>query len=406
MRFPDGFLWGASTSSYQVEGNIYNTDWAKAAEEGKVPEAGRSSDHFNRFKEDFGLAKDLGHNAHRFSVEWARIEPEEGKFNFEAIKHYQAVLLNLKEHDLEPFVTLWHFTLPTWFSETGGWLRPDAPEVFARYCAYVVEHLGENCQHFSTLNEPNVYATHGYIYGSWPPFERGRIFWKKIGNEDGTSEGKSSSAKFVYFWHYFKVAKQLVSAHRQAYKAIKEKRSEVKVSVVKHVHYFYANQNPINRLRAKVMQYLQTLKFMDSVIDQCDEIGLNFYRSTMYGDDREHTYTDMGWKIVPEDIYGALKLLARYQKPIFIAEAGLADESDENRVDYIKKQIKAIWQAMEEGVEVRAHLYWSLLDNYEWAHGYTKRFGLIEINYDTLERKVRPSAFVYKRICEDNGIVE
>lgn len=406
MKFPEGFLWGASTSSYQVEGNIYNTDWAKAAEEGKVPKAGRSGDHFNRFKEDFALAKELGHNAHRFSVEWARIEPEEGKFSEEAIRHYQAVLRNLQEHNLEPFITLWHFTLPLWFSESGGWLREDAPEIFARYCAFVVDNLGDQCEHFSTINEPNVYATHSYIYGAWPPFARCRILWKKIGNVDGTSEGKSTEARFANFFRYFRVTKQLARGHRLAYEAIKAKNERVKVSVVKHVHYFYANQNPFNKIRAKLMQYLQTQKFMDSVIDRCDEIGLNFYRSTMYGDGRKHTYTDMGWKIVPEDIYGALKLLAHYEKPIFIAEAGLADENDTNRESYIKTQVKSVWQAIEEGVDVRAHLYWSLLDNYEWAHGYEKRFGLIEINYETLERKIRPSAFVYKRICEENGIVE
>ena len=405
MKFPEGFYWGAATASYQVEGGIENNDWAKAAVEGKVPVCGLACDHYHLFEQDFDIAKSLGHNAHRFSIEWARIEPEEGKFNHEAIEHYRKVLEALKARDIEPFITLWHFTLPLWFSQSGGFERDDSSDIFARYCAHVVEQLGDLCTHFSTINEPNVYATHGYLYGAWPPFKRSRILWKKIGKEDGTSEKTGAKASFVNLLKYFKVTRKLAEAHCQAYKAIKQVKPSVQVSVVKHVRYFYANANPINKLLAALTQYFQTHSFMRRVNHCCDEIGLNFYRITQFGDKRQHTFTDMGWKVTPEDIYGAFKVLHRYKKPIFIAEAGLADAEDDIRADYITKQVQATYRAIQDGIDVRGHMYWSLLDNYEWALGFEKRFGLVAINYDNLERKIRPSAYVYKKICENNGIV-
>jgi beta-glucosidase len=402
--FPAGFYWGAATASYQVEGNIENTDWSKAAEEGRVPVAGDSSDHYNRYEEDFDIARALSHNAHRFSVEWARIEPEEGVFDAEAITHYRNVLKALHERNITPFVTLWHFTLPLWFSESGGFEREDAPEVFARYCAHVAEELGDMCDHFSTINEPSVYATHGWLYGAWPPFKRFRILWKKAGKHDGTDDTTKATARFLNLWTYFKVERHLVAAHCAAYHAIKRTHKNALVSIVKHVHFFEANSNPFNRVLAQVLQYFQTHRFMTGVIECCDEIGLNYYRHTKIGDNKNYFLTDMNWKAYPSGIYGALMVLKRYQKPIYIAEAGLADESDHLRGDYVRTQIRATHRAIEDGVNVRGHMYWSLLDNYEWALGYKKRFGLIEINYDTLERTIRPSAYEYKKICEQNAV--
>lgn len=403
-QFPEGFYWGAATASYQVEGGIENTDWAKAAREGRVPVAGRSSDHYHRFEADFDLAKQLGHNAHRFSVEWARIEPEEGKFDHEAIAHYKQVLCELHARKITPFITLWHFTLPLWFSESGGFERKDSPEIFARYCAFVVRELGDLCEHFSTINEPNVWAGHGWVYGAWPPFKRAQILWKKIGKEDGTSQ--SADTKFSHFFTYFTVERNLVRAHKRAYSAIKKVQPDALVSVVKHVRLFQADRNPLNKLKAAVMQYLQTYRFMNAIHGCYDEIGLNYYRHTKYGDNKNYIQTDMGWDVYPSGIYEVLLKLKRYQKPIVIAEAGLADNDDDLRADYVQSLVRAVWQALQEGVDVRGFMYWSLLDNYEWALGYEKRFGLVEINYETLERTVRPSAYVYKKIIEQNGIVE
>ena len=405
-KFPQGFYWGAATASYQVEGGIENCDWAEAARARLVPVCGRACDHYNRYESDFDLAKSLGHNAHRLSVEWARIEPQPGQFNREAIDHYRLVLQALQVRGITPFITLWHFTLPLWFAEQGGFESPEAPGIFARYAAFVVRELGDYCNHFATLNEPNVYATHGYLYGAWPPFKRAKILWKKIGKEDGTSEKTHATASFSNIFAYMRVTRNLSDAHNQAYDAIKAFKSDAIISVVKHVHYFNADDHVVHRLKARVAAQLQTYHFMNRVAAKCDEIGLNYYRHTKFGENQNYLHTDMEWDVYPNGIYGAIMMLHRYKKPIFIAEAGLADAEDTIRPDYIRVQVSSVHKAISAGADVRGHMYWSLLDNYEWALGFQKRFGLVAIDYDTLERTVRPSAYVYKQICEANAIVE
>ena len=404
MKFPEDFYWGAATASYQVEGGIENTDWAKAAQEGRVPVAGRSSDHYNRYEEDFDIAKELGHTAHRFSVEWARIEPEEGKFDEDAIKHYREVLQALRARNIEPFITLWHFTLPLWFSESGGFERKDSPEIFARYCAYVVKELGSECTHFSTINEPIVFAGLGWLKGNWPPFKMFTLATPFDMTDSGDRDVSRPEISYGAFFAYRKVVKNLAKAHNAAYDAIKVIRPEVDVSLVKHVVAFDANWNPFNRLRAKVQDIFLNHSFLRLVYKKCDSIGLNFYHYVKFGNRPEYKKTDMGWEMVPEGIYNALHSLWKYEKPIYISEAGLADGDDSDRAEYITKQIEATYRAMQDGVDVRGHMYWSLLDNYEWALGYEKRFGLVEIDYETLERKVRPSAYVYKKIIEENTV--
>jgi beta-glucosidase len=405
-KFPNGFYWGAATASYQVEGGIESTDWAEAAREGRVPTCGIACDHYNRFEEDFDIAKSLGHTAHRLSLEWARIEPEEGKFNEEAIQHYRKVLEALHSRNLKPYVTIWHFTLPLWFSKSGGFERKDSPEIFARYAAQVVSKLGDLCDSFSTMNEPNVYGSNGWLRGSWPPFKRFALTdLVSITNSGRQYESKASNGLRPVFL-YFKVMKNLALAHNAAYKAIKTVLPKVDVSVVQHVIVFAANSNPFNIVKAWFANYLWTHVFMRRVADSCDSIGLNYYFYTQFGDKRHWRKTDMDWNFAPEHIYDALMMLAKYKKPLFVSEGGIADEKDTGRAEYITRQVEAVWRAIQSGADVRGHMYWSLLDNYEWALGFEKRFGLVEVDYETLERKIRPSAYVYKKICESNAVLE
>jgi len=405
-KFPADFYWGAATASYQVEGGIDNTDWSLAAQNGRVPVCGRACDHYNLYEDDFELAKQLGHTAHRFSVEWARIEPEEGKFDEEAIEHYRGVLQSLLEKDIKPFITLWHFTLPKWFAESGGFERKDSPEIFTRYCTHVVKELGSLCQNFSTMNEPNVFGSNGWLRGTWPPFKRFAITDRvAITNSGKIFEPKSQKGLKPLFL-YFRVMKNLAKSHNLVYKKIKSVKPHLDISVVKHVIVFDANWNPFNKLKARVANYIWTGIFMRRTHKYCDSIGLNYYFYTQFGDKRTWRKTDMDWNFAPEHIYDALLMLSKYNKPIFVSEAGLADANDSGRAEYIKKQVEATWRAIQAGVDVRGHIYWSLLDNYEWALGFEKRFGLIEIDYETLERKVRSSAYVYKEICENNSVVE
>lgn len=405
-RFPEGFYWGAATASYQVEGGIENNDWAEAARAGRVPPCGQACDHFNRYESDFDLAKALGHTAHRFSLEWARIEPEEGKFDQAAIMHYRRVLQALKARGITPFVTIWHFTLPLWFAESGGFERADSPEIFARYAGFVVRELSDLCHHFSTMNEPNVFGSNGWLRGTWPPFKRFALTdLVSITNSGRQYEAKASRGlrPLITYWQ---VMKRLALAHNAAYRAIKEVSPAIEVSVVKHVIVFDANWNPFNKAKAAAANYVWTSLFMNRVKQYTDSIGLNYYFYTQFGDRRQWRKTDMDWNFAPERIYDALMRLARYKKPLFVSEGGIADHDDSDRAEYIKKQVAGTWRAIQAGADVRGHLYWSLMDNYEWALGFEKKFGLVEVDYESLERTIRPSAYVYKEIIEKNAVLE
>jgi beta-glucosidase/6-phospho-beta-glucosidase/beta-galactosidase len=256
------------------------------------------------------------------------------------------------------------------------------------------------------MNEPNVFGSNGWLRGSWPPFKRFSLTdMVSITNSGRMYEAKEKrSIKAPLF--YFRVMKNLALAHNAAYRAIKRVSPETEVSVVKHVIVFDSNWNPFNKIKAAIANYFWTGLFMNRTAKFCDSIGLNYYFYTQFGDTRTWRKTDMDWNFAPGHILDALRMLSVYKKPLFVSEAGLADATDSGRAEYIKLQVAATWQAIEEGIDVRGHMYWSLLDNYEWALGFEKRFGLIEVNYETLERTIRPSAYVYKTICEKNAVVE
>lgn len=384
-NFPAGFLWGAATASYQVEGGIENTDWAQAAREGKVPPCGNACEHYTRYEKDFDIAKSLGHNCHRFSVEWARIEPEEGRFDEREIEHYRKVLRALRARGLEPSVTVWHFTLPLWFSESGGFERSDAPKIFARYCAYVAGKLGDQCTHFTTINEPMVYAGKGYWEGLWPPFSKNGL-------------------------RHLRVVSALAAAHRAAYKAMKKVRPEIQVGVTKHNIFFESNSNPFNIALYVFIDWFWNHRFLRLIAGHQDFIGLNHYHHKKFGMTKRERdsalRSDMGWELHPASLYHSLIALKRYGLPVYISEHGLADAADSRRTEFIKNAARAVHRAISEGVPIKGYCYWSLLDNYEWASGYRPRFGLVEIDYATQERRVRESAYVYKQICGRNALVD
>ncbi len=402
-KFPKGFYWGAATASYQVEGGIENCDWAQAAREGRVPVCGKACDHYTRYEADFDIAKSLGHNAHRFSIEWARIEPEEGKFDEKEIEHYRKVLEALQKRGLTPFVTLWHWTLPSWLSESGGIERRDFPEIFARYCAYVVSKLHDRVHHFSTLNEPYSTVINGWVRGTFPPFHRfPPIGLLRIPSDQELS--KTAIPDWGGLGKFYTLPNILARAHNIAYARIKEVTPHAQVTLVFQVHIFKGHRNPLYKLIARFQMWNMTHRFLRRVIDHCDCIGLNYYFFTDLGNPTQYEKTDMGWDRRPEGIYDAIMQVKQYGKPIYVSECGCADEKDEFRGEYIRETVTGIHRAIESGADVRSHMYWSLLDNYEWAHGFEKRFGLVEIDYTTLERKIRPSAYIYKEICEKNGL--
>ncbi|MGI5897883.1 MAG: glycoside hydrolase family 1 protein [Candidatus Dojkabacteria bacterium] len=400
--FPKGFYWGASTASHQVEGNNKN-DWsvweespkriAYLKESGLAKKvglqnfiSGKSADHYNKFREDFKLAKDLGHNATRFSIEWSRIEPEEGKFDEKEINHYKSVIKYLKQLNIEPFVTLWHWPLPLWLSEKGGWENSKTPKYFERYARRVVEALGDDVKYWITLNEPEIYSGMSYLFGVWPPQKKSR-------------------------YKHIKVVLNLRKGHILAYKCIKKINSKAQIGITKNNAYFnIENHSLINRIVKNYREYTENTIWLDAIKNYQDFIGLNHYfhnKVNYFTNDNDNLITnDLGWEIYPTSLYHALIDLKKYNKPIYITENGLADAKDKKRFWYIYTMVKEVHQAIQDGVDVKGYLHWSLMDNFEWADGYWPRFGLIEIDYNTLKRKPRESAFFYKDICINNGITK
>jgi len=400
LNFPKDFFWGSSTSSYQVEGGIENNDWAQAACAGRVPVAGQACDSYNRYKEDFDIAKSLGQNAHRFSIEWARIEPEEGRFDEGAIEHYRKVLRALRDRGIEPMVTLWHFTNPIWFSKKGGWVSSRSPEYFTRYVKYVVAHLKDGVGLWITFNEAaSVWAGFSYLNGQWPPQHKN-------------------------LFEYQRVRKNFIKAHTLAYQEIKKiydvprpiqnptlgMSHNVEVGLVESNVFSAQGDYWYEKIIGKIYNYQRNLYFWDKTFPYYDFIGLNYYHvdRRVPGNyrilPRQGWMPEMNWETYPKGIYHRLMELKKFKKPIYITENGVADGTDKLRAKFIKDHLRWVWQAIHDGADVRGYFYWSLLDNFEWAKGFEPRFGLVEIDYDSMERRIRPSAYEYKKICESNSL--
>ncbi|MBI2577551.1 MAG: glycoside hydrolase family 1 protein [Candidatus Wildermuthbacteria bacterium] len=389
LRFPKGFFWGTATSAHQVEGNSIHSDWWKAEQEGKVPyKSGRACDSYNRYEEDFGLAKAMHNNAHRFSIEWARIEPEEGKFKEEEIEHYRKVIHAAKERGLEPFVTLHHFTNPQWFAEKGGWTNKIAPEYFERYVKFVAERLGKEAQYWITINEPLILIQHGYLYNHWPPFKR---------------RDTRSAIRAIF---------AMIKAHKKAYRLIHAQNSEAKVGIAHAINYLDSSGGIFHILKIPVLfanRYIKDRWFLNRIKDMQDFIGVNHYSRYAFSfrkgfSPEGNNLSDFGWQIYPQGIYYVVKSLKKYKCPVYITENGIADAKDDHRSAFIVGYLKELHRAIEEGADVRGYFHWSLLDNFEWSEGFNMKFGLVEVNFETLERTLRPSAKVYAEICRTSSL--
>lgn len=393
IKFPDNFFWGTVTSAHQIEGNNTKNDWWEAEQKGLVPhKSGKACDSYNRYGEDFDLAKAIANNAHRFSIEWSRVEPEEGKFSEEVIEHYRKVLQALRARGIEPFVTLHHFMNPFWFVKIGGWANKKALEYFEWYVEKIAVELGDLVAYWITINEPMIVLSHGYLKGGWPPFHK---------ND---------------FLGFFQSLRNMAEAHTGVYTSLHSMASNnsPQVGIAHSVNYFEAESGllqPVNRLSAGFMRLLKNEWFLNKIKSHQDFIGLNYYNHYkisvlrgQYQDGKERS--DFGWEIYPEGIYHvAREIYQKYKKPIFITENGISDADDDQRPEFIENHLKWLHQAIQEGADVRGYFYWSLLDNFEWAEGFTQRFGLAEVDFNTFERKMRPSGKLYGKICKNNGIM-
>jgi len=455
--FPSGFLWGTATAAYQIE-NTQDDDWAAferdALTHQRVEQLGpgqakpghinrlsdyseevrlKKTDFDARIESDLAMAAAMKHNSYRFSISWSRLFPRTDMTEPDpaGIAYYQRIFDALDRNKLKPAVTLFHFVSPTWFwQEQGGkrgWERGDALQHFERFVAAVVQHFGGRADLWCTLNEPMVYAYAGYLDGTFPPLER-----------------RSGPPALV------PVLSQLLRAHALAYRLLKEDAARrgrpIQVGIAQHVRAFQPlrNYHPLDRVTAQLIEQAFVWDFLDALqsgvlrsnilkVDlpiaglagSQDFVGLNYYgrfyvksdllRPTKFevlmhdpanlDEDRPN---ELGWASYPQGLLLALtKAHERYHLPIYVLENGTADakDRDSDRQRLLIEHLRELYLAQKHGVDVRGYFHWSLLDNFEWAEGFTARFGLTKVDYQNhFARTPRPSAALYTRIIEANGL--
>lgn len=392
LKFPEGFLWGAATSAHQVEGNNIHNDWWKW-EQKRPPNfrSGQACDQYNRYEEDFDLAQSLNHNTHRLSIEWSRIEPKDGEFNLEAIEHYKSVLKALQARKMAVMLTLWHFTLPLWVAERGGWENSQTPALFERFVKKIVPEIGQYVDLWVTLNEPGVYIYETYIIRQWP------------------NAKKSLLGLIKTFFN-------LTSAHKKAYKYLHSIYPAGKpVGIANNILSFepFHRHSIIEQLTVSLNDFFVNHLFYTFTKNTHDFLGINYYlhirfkhpgfTTQMMGLQQTHDVSDLGWEIYPEGLFDVLSDLSD-DLPIYITECGIATTNDDRRNRFLVAYLEEVARAIRSGVNVRGFFYWSLLDNFEWFLGFDPRFGLIEVDYKTQKRHIRSSALTYAEIIAANGI--
>ena len=354
---------------------------------GHVP-SGQACRHYEMYESDFDLIKSLHHNAHRLSIEWSRIEPQEGTFDQKEIAHYVAVMKALKDRGIEPIVTLHHFTNPIWLAEKGGWENKAVVDLFVRYVEVMTKALMPDVHYWNTINEPTIFISHAYFFGWWPPQKKS-------------------------LWIVKKAHDNMVDAHIKAYRAIKaiyatHKMQSPMISIAHHMQDFVPCKDTwLNRFAVKLRYKWLNFEFLDCLVraKTLDFIGFNFYSRQLvdvkglsfrhlFGDvcqDGHHPMKKnfLGWDIYPQGIYQVLMQLKKYHLPIIISENGICTNQDSERWEFIVDHLRMIHKAISDGVLVRGYLHWSLLDNFEWDKGFSPRFGLIDIDYTTLARTPR-----------------
>jgi len=408
IKFPQNFLWGAATSAHQVEGDNIHSDWWAWEQGATRHKSGAACRHYQYYEKDFDLAQKMNHNAHRLSIEWARIEPEKGKFCEKELKHYRDVILALRKRGIEPVVTLHHFTNPQWAAQRGGWVNPLMVNYFLRYCDYVVKALAKHVHFWITINEPTIFLSHAYIFGAWPPQKKSYI---------------NAAA----------VEENLAWAHVRAYRLIHkiyraQSLYEPAVSFAQNVMAFVpSRKNVKDKTTAFLRDQVYNFGFIDRVMRHnilrrkpLDFIGINYYSrqvvelkqfhiKSLVSDTSDRRYhwvkkNALGWDIYPKGLYDVLLGLKKYHLPVMITENGICTADDALRWDYIRDHLKYISYAMKQGVNVTGYLYWSLLDNFEWDKGFAPRFGLVGVDYKNFKRTVRRSAKKYARVCKSGEI--
>jgi beta-glucosidase len=423
LRFPAGFLWGVSSSAHQTEGGNDNNQWFPWESEGRIKSGDRcqqACDWWNNAERDFDLAREIGINALRLSVEWSRVEPQPDQWNFRALQRYREMLQALISRGIQPVVCLHHFTNPLWFERMGAFLNPSSASFFERFTRQVISHLGDLCQHWVTFNEPNVYAALGYVLGEFPPGRKGDVVTalRVVGNmarahaRAYVAIHQLQPAARVGWAHNFVVFQPLkpeFPPDRWVAGLLGELFNESFLRLIEHGHWVF----PLNLADGRAQ----------SVSGKCDFVGLNVYSRFHVAFDLGYPAQLFGRVFVPSHVpqgdpgidkpYGeaypaairvAARRVAALGKPIYILENGVPDAQDRIRPWLIVNAIRELHALITEGYDIRGYFHWTLTDNFEWSEGWRLRFGLVSMDPDTQQRTIRDSGRLYGAIARDNQL--
>ncbi len=386
--FPKDFVWGVATAAHQIEGGNTNNDWW-AWEHNPLGNAKESSgdacDSLHRWPEDIELISTLGLGAYRFSLEWSRIEPAEGEFSIAALDYYRRMCAMCLGKGIQPVVTFHHFTTPQWLANRGGWEAPDAPEIFARYVTRATAHLGDLIGRACTVNEPNVIGTMAYTNGTFPP---------GVKND---------------FKRHLACNETFVRAHRLAVDALKSGPGDFPCGMTLSMAEIVAEPGG-EQMRDAAEEVIENFFLRGTKGD--DYIGVQCYTRLHLGPDGQTDgpadvrKTQMGYEFWPQVLEYTVRRAASYTGlPVVVTENGLSTLDDTERIEFIGDALRGLKRAIDDGVDVRGYFLWSLLDNFEWDHGYGPKLGLVAVDPVTFERRPKPSAFWYRDVAKANAVV-
>lgn len=407
-RFPDGFLWGAATAAHQIEGNNLNADlWVIENVPGTIfaERSGDAANSFELWPVDLDLVKGMGLNSYRFSLEWARIEPDEGHFSNAMLDHYKAMIEGCRARGLKPVVTFNHFTTPRWFAAKGGWHNPESPALFARFCDRAARHLATGIELATTLNEPNLAGVIGEIL---PP--------QLLAGDKATQEAAAKQLGVPLYTPgvslYIKDPKtyraNMMEGHRRGVAAIKAVRPDLPVGVSLAMLDDQAVGKNSMRDQIRERYYNEWLRLAG---ETCDFIGVQNYERKVWSDKGEvpapanARRNTGGTEVWPGSLAGAVRYAYEVTKlPVYVTEHGVNSDDDTLRQWLIPTALTELKRAMDDGVPVRGYIHWSLIDNFEWGFGYRYRFGLHSLDRETFKRTAKPSAEVLGSIARRNSL--
>jgi beta-glucosidase len=411
IQFPADFVFGSATAAHQVEGNNVHNDWwahEHAADTNAIEPSGITCDHYHRFESDFRLLQLLGHRAHRLSIEWSRVEPEEGQIQAAELDHYRRVLETLRELQIEPWVTLHHFTLPLWFARQGGFTRAENVQAFRRFVELVAQRFGDVVERWCTINEPTVHAEMGYRFGYFPP----RLADAGVAADVMTNLFRAHTAAVeavkAQARRTPRIGITLAVMVQEPLRA--DSQGDCELAALRDAE---TNGVSFDALRTGVFSYPgRAPQEIAGLKASSDFVGVQYYSRTRYDAtiggpapaDLDRTLSQMGWEVYPEGLAPLLQRAAKTGLPVYVTENGMACDDDRIRVEYIADHLAAVDQARRAGADVRGYFYWSAMDNFEWNFGYGPKFGLIAVDRVTLTRAPRPSAYFFRDIIHDRKL--